>query len=64
MIITKPGKYRLNQDFSSMGAGSITHIPKGSIIEITQIDIEGRKVIGPELLDWEYYNIPCEPINE
>jgi len=62
MKVTKTGKYLLNAAFSSRGTCGITHLPKGAVIEITQIDHSGCKVIGPELMDWESDEIPCDPI--
>lgn len=60
MIITTPGKYRLTQDWSSRNAASICHIPKGTIIEVTQIDHVYGKVMVKQFLDWEHNCIPCE----
>lgn len=62
MKVAKCGKYRLTQDFYTRGTCSCGWISKGSIIAITQIDHEYNKVIGPDLLDWTYNNMPLEPI--
>lgn len=60
MKITQPGFYRLTEDFSSRGSMSISHLPNGMIIQITQIDVNGNKVIGPQFLGWVCNDIPCE----
>jgi len=64
MIIEETGKYRLTADFSSRGSMSISHLPKGYVFSITQIDRDGRKIIGPDFLDWEGNDIPCEKVVE
>ncbi len=56
MKITKTGFYKLIEDLSTRNATTIATIPKGTIIEITQID--HPKVIGPELYDWIWYDLP------
>ena len=61
MQITKPGKYKLTERYSTRGSRSIKQFPAGVVIEITQVDLDGHKVIGPQLEDWEYYEIPCVP---
>ena len=62
MKITEPGTYRLAQDWSSRGSQSIRQFNKGSILEMSWVDKTGRKVIGPQLLDWAPYDIPVEPV--
>jgi len=64
MIIKKIGKYKLVADWSSRGVRSVRNFSKGKILEITQIDIEGQKVIGPEFEDWGYWDIPVVLIKE
>jgi hypothetical protein len=64
MIITKTGFYRLTADYSSRSSGTISHMQGGTTIQITQVDNTWNKVIGPELLDWEYNDIPCEPASD
>ncbi len=56
MEITKTGFYKLIEDLSTRNTTTISTIPKGTIIEITQID--HHKVIGPELYDWIWYDLP------
>ena len=57
MIIKKPGKYKLLSDFDSRGGVSVLKLPKGTVIEITQIDEQGHRVIGPDLVDWTPWDI-------
>ena len=63
MKIIETGRYILTEDFTVQGAWSIARLPSGSEIEITQVESEGHQVIGPELGDWHYHDIPCRPIN-
>ena len=62
MIIKAPGKYRLLCDWSSRGSMSIRHFMEGRVIEIRQIDEQCHKVLGPDLEDWIYWDMPVEPI--
>jgi hypothetical protein len=62
MTITTPGRYRLTEDIALRGTISISTLPAGAEIEITQVDADGHKVIGPQLGDWLYWNIPAEPL--
>jgi len=56
MKIKKIGKYRLLRDFKTRNSTSVGTLPSGTVIEITQLG--GHKVIGPELYDWTYYDMP------
>lgn len=60
MIVDRPGRYRLLKDFSNRGSISISTIPSGTILEITQIDRDNCQVIGDLLDDWNYWNLPVE----
>lgn len=62
MIITEKGKYKLLEDITTRGSRSIGGIAKGVVIEITQIDANSHKVIGPQLMDWTYWELPVEKI--
>jgi len=62
MIIKELGKYRLTQDIKTGTSTSIATLPKGLILNITQIDSEYHKVIGPELWDWKYWDLPVETL--
>lgn len=62
MIISKPGNYKAIEDIKTRGTISIGTIPKGTIIEITAVDPIYHKVIGPNLFDWHYWNMPVVPI--
>jgi len=62
LIITEKGKYRLLKDFKTSTAISIATIQKGAIIEITQVDENHHKVIGNDLFDWVYWDMPVEKI--
>ena len=64
MIITQTGNYKLLKDMKTRGTISIGDMPEGTIIEITQIDNGGHKVIGPQLMDWTYWDLPVEPVSK
>ena len=64
MIIEKPGKYKLLSDLKTRGTISVGTIPAGTMIEITQVDHECRKVIGPQLLDWHYWDIHAKEADD
>ena len=64
MIITKLGKYRVLKDFKTRSSISIGQISKGRTITITQVDASYHKVIGPEFLDWEYWDLPVVLVTE
>jgi hypothetical protein len=63
MIINKKGRYRLLQDRTMRGPISIETYPAGFEFEVTQIDSEHHKVIGPDLPDWQYWDMPVEEIS-
>ena len=63
MIVKQIGKYRLLKDLQVRTPISIGTIPAGSIITITQISKDYRQVIGPELKDWHYYELPVKREN-
>jgi hypothetical protein len=58
--IMNPGRYRLTQDFATRGSNGVATLPAGTVLEITQVDAYGRQVIGPQLLDWEWWDMPVE----
>ena len=61
MRIEKTGKYRLVRDYTMRTSNSVGTIPKGTVLNITQIDEQYHKVIGEGLSDWVYWNLPVEP---
>jgi len=63
MIVNEIGRYRLTEDWSSRGSISIAQMEAGTIIEITQVDKAGRKVIGPALQDWTTWDMPVVKID-
>ena len=65
MKITEIGKYRLTKDIVfRTNSISSAKMYRGSVITITQIDEQYHKVIGPELGDWHYWELPVEKIAE
>lgn len=64
MRITEKGKYQLLEDIKVRNSCTIGTLPKGAIISITSIDDAYHKVIGPELLDWMYWELPVEKLPE
>jgi hypothetical protein len=64
MIIDEIGKYELTQKWSNRGPRSIVHFPAGAVLEITQVDKSGSKVIGPDFQDWAYWDIPVKKLTK
>jgi hypothetical protein len=62
MVINKTGKYRLIADFVTTGSCSVGTIPKGTVIEIKQVDEMYHQVIGPDFFDWHFWDLPVEEI--
>ena len=62
MEVRKKGKYRFLKDWVNRGSLSIGTIPKGTIVEITQIDERVHKVISSDFADWMYWDLPVEPV--
>jgi len=62
MLVKNSGKYKALKDFNVRSTFSSSIIKKGEIIAITQIDEEGEKVIGKDLMDWINWDLPVEPI--
>lgn len=62
MIIKEPGNYRFTRDFANRGTISVGTLKKGRVIEITQVSASTKKVIGPSLADWCYYDMPVEKV--
>jgi len=62
MVINKVGRYRLLKDFSVRTPFSTGVLPKGEVINVTQIDDVYHKVIGPELKDWRHWDMPVESL--
>jgi hypothetical protein len=58
MKITEIGNYRLTKDIVLRGPNCVATFPEGAVLKITQIDKDYKKVIGPDLLDWQYYEMP------
>lgn len=62
MVITEPGMYELVDNLLVRGTISTAVLKRGTIIEITQIDAAGHKVIGPALGDWHPWDLPVVPV--
>lgn len=63
--ITEKGKYVLTRDYSArQGSCRGGILKKGTILTITQIDEMGKKVIGPELGDWNPNYMPVKKIKD
>ena len=63
MKIKEEGKYKLTEDLYTSNITCRTKIPSGTIIDITQVDIENHKFHGPELLDWHFWDISAKKID-
>ena len=64
MVITRTGRYQLLEDYYCRTSSSIGMLSKGAVIHVTQIDQEYHKIIGPELEDWQYWDLPVKPCQE
>ncbi len=62
MIIKETGKYCLLKDFSTRTPFSTGTLSKGTVIDITQIDDVYHKVIGPQLKDWRFWDMPVKKL--
>jgi hypothetical protein len=62
MEVRKKGKYKLLKDITNRGQIKISTIPKGTILDITQIDVRSRKVISSIFYDWMGWDLPVEPV--
>lgn len=60
MLIKETGFYELTEDIKTRNVCSIATIEAGTIIEITQIDDRFHKVIGPDLMDWKFWDLPAK----
>jgi hypothetical protein len=63
MIITIPGEYKLLESYQFRGPGSVLSCDAGYIVDIRQIDKSSKKVIGPDLPDWVYWDLPVVPVD-
>ena len=59
--VKEKGKYVLLQDYVMRTSNSVGTIPRGTILNITQIDEQYHKVIGDELSDWVHWDLPVKP---
>ena len=62
MTIKEPGFYRLTEEIKVRNLTTIATLPKGTVIEITQVSKRWQQVIGPALLDWMHWNLPVEKV--
>ncbi len=62
MNVKQCGQYRLLRDFWARGASSCVALPKGTTIEVTQVDNINRKIVGPKLPDWIHWDLPVEEV--
>jgi len=63
VVITKKGSYRLLQDYRIRSRISVRVLSRGSVIHITQIDRDGKKVTSPELIDWVPQDLPVKKLS-
>jgi len=62
MVIKEIGKYVLIKDFTMRGSTRIGTTPKGTVMEVTQVDSQYKKVIGPKFYDWVPWDLPVEKL--
>lgn len=60
MVVNKKGKYKVVKDIHVRTSHSTYTITAGKIIYITQIDEIYKQVIGPEIEDWTYWELPIK----
>ena len=60
-IVKEEGKYVLTEDYVIRTSSTVGIIPKGTVLNITQIDEQYKKVIGDNLSDWCYWDLPVRP---
>ena len=62
MIIKKVGRYEFIDSWKERVAYAIYSFSKGDILNITQIDKGYHKIIGDELHDWHYWDLPVKEL--
>lgn len=62
MIVNEKGKYKLLKSIKTSNNFSVATLPKGTTVNITQIDKKTHKVIGNLFMDWIYWDLPVEKI--
>ena len=62
MIVDKKGKYRLLVAWQNRGTISVGTLPKGTIINVIQIDKEHKRVIADVMSDWNNWDLPVERV--
>lgn len=62
MVIKEKGKYILLEDIGTRNAITTATIPKGTVINITQVDSWSHQVTGSPLLDWTPWDLPVVKI--
>lgn len=60
MEVKKTGKYEFLEDYLNRGTNCVGTIPKGSVVEITQVDELTHKVISPDFYDWHFWELPVK----
>ena len=55
MIVNEVGTYITNQEYKGGNACSIWTIPKGTVIDVTQIDNTGNQFMSKAFGDWTYW---------
>jgi hypothetical protein len=63
MKIDKLGRYRFTKDMTLRGSFSIGTHPKGQVVTITQIDTRNNNIYSPSFPDWQYNDLPLEPVD-
>jgi len=64
MNVIACGKYELTEDKRYTTSNSSFGLRKGSIIQVTQMSIDGKKFYSPELGDWNYMIQPFKKVSE
>lgn len=63
MQIDTTGLYRLIEDFKTRNLTTVATIPSNTVFEVTQISQDYKKFYSPTMLDWHYWEVPAEKVN-
>jgi len=65
MVIRSTGRYKLIDDITCRVGGVSGHkLVAGTVLDITQVDTDGHKVISRELGDWKHWDLPVEAVED
>ena len=62
MLIKHSGKYILLENVRYRTINSVSILPAGKRIHVTQVDTEHYHVYVPELKGWYYWDLPAKKV--